>query len=267
MSYYIEWVEKPEFRCGGMVPIAKAAQMVRLGLSGFTTVYQFEKPAAEIIIQSRKSKGFKNFVTSTTVLIMDCDEGEEGRANVEKRLSDLGVGYTLWLSGGKGYHFYLKLTERLSGVHVPYSQKRWVIDNGLSGLVDMSLYKASSLISAPGRVHHKTGVKKTFLAQIPGKEIAVTYIEPEILASFEFGTGDDADAYVLGMLQVTDLITEPQAGNRHTKIWSTSQLLRDAGMHYETCRDLVLFINSKWPNGKNPDEVIRAIDQAYEERS
>ena len=263
MTWYVEWVEKPEYRCGGMIPIAQAADMVSLGLSGFTTVYQFEEPAARLIRDSKKSKGFKRFVVSTERLIIDCDDGEAGLKILQDRLAELGIGYDLYFSGKKGYHLYLYLKKRMTGIHVPHSQLEWIKQQGLLDYVDKSLFRASSIVSAPGRIHPDTGVKKRFLKTVTGYAIEVPYVEPETLVEFDFSGENEEDTYSIGMLQLAALIEQPDKGNRHIKLWSTSELLCKSGMPFELCRDLMLFMNSKWPEEKTPEEVIRACEQGF----
>lgn len=262
MTWYLEWAATPDARSGRLLPILQIEKLVKAGLSGYTSVYQFTHTAAEAIGASGRSKGFKNFSPSSTTLIMDCDIGQEGALEVEARLQALGLEYTQYFSGSKGYHFYIPMTERLTGMYTPYSQKTWVVGNGFKGLVDLSLYRASSLLSAPGRIHPKTGKKKTFIKHVPGSPVCIPYVEPEQLMP-EADFGDNPDAFIMAMTRLWGLCEQPEIGQRHLSIWGTSKICKEAGLDYDTCLGMMLFLNRNWKDSKLEDEVVAAVEQAY----
>tara|TARA_R110002126_G_scaffold42101_1_gene121985 strand:+ start:9242 stop:9838 length:597 start_codon:yes stop_codon:yes gene_type:complete len=193
---------------------------------------------------------------------MDCDHGDKGMLEISGKLQALGLRHYIYDSGGKGYHIYVPLTERMTGVHVPYSHRCWVKDMGFGDLADKGIYQTGHLIAAPGRVHTKTGRKKVFLKEVPGDYLTIPYVEPEILF-----TGTDfavePDKLLIGISGLQDLIEQPQAGFRHTRIWSVSQALAEAGMEQSTCEAVMLFMNSTWDEPKCDEDVITSVGQAY----
>ena len=260
--YYIEWVPDLERRSGLLMPIDKVERLVRLGLSGHTTLYQFDQAVADHVKELGHSRGFHKYPCSSRVLIMDCDLGDKGMLEISAKLQALGLRHYIYCSGGKGHHIYVPLTERMTGVHVPYSQKCWVKDAGLSDLVDTGIYHAGHLIAAPGRIHAKTGVRKTFLKEVPGNYLSVRYVEPDIiLDGIEFA-GEESKL-LMGISGLQDLIEQPKQGHRHTRIWSVSQALAEAGMPQSTCESIMVFLNSTWPDPKEDDDVIISVGQAY----
>ena len=260
--YYIEWVPDLERRSGPLMPLAKVEKLVRLGLSGHTTLYQFDQAVADHVKELGHSRGFHKYPCSSRVLIMDCDYGEEGMIETSSKLKALGLRHYIYCSGGKGHHIYVPLTGRMSGVHAPYSQKCWVKDAGLGELADMGIYHAGHLIAAPGRIHAKTGLKKTYLKEVPGEYLTIPYLEPDtILDGIEFA--GEPDKLLMGISGLQDLIVQPKQGHRHTRIWSVSQALAEAGMPQSTTEAVMIFLNSTWPDPKEDDDVVVSVSQAY----
>ena len=244
------------------MPVAKVEKLIKLGLSGHTTLFQFDKAVAEHIKELGHSRGFHKYPCSSRVLILDCDHGDKGMLEISSKLQALDLRHYIYCSGGKGHHIYVPLSERMFGMHVPYSHKVWVKDVGLGELADLGIYHTGHLIAAPGRVHAKTGKRKTFLKEVPGSFLTIPYVEPDIILSGVEFEGEP-DQLLMGVSGLQDLIEQPKQGHRHTRIWSVSQSLALAGMPQETCEAVMCFLNSTWEVPKEDDEVIESVSQAY----
>ena len=262
MEYFIEWVPVLEQRAGLLLPVPQVEKLIRLGLSGHTTLFQFDSNVAEHIKERGHSKGFHKFPCTSRMLVMDCDHGDKGMLEISGILQALDLRHYIYNSGGKGFHIYVPLSERMSGVYVPYSHKMWIKDHGLGHLADMGIYETGHLIAAPGRVHARTGRKKVYVREVPGKHLTIPYVEPEIiLPGIDFA--GEPDKLLMGISGLQDLIEQPKQGHRHTRIWSVSLALAEAGMPQATCEGIMTFLNSTWDSPKEDDEVIVSVSQAY----
>ena len=244
------------------MPVSKVEKLVKLGLSGHTTLFQFDQAAADHIKELGHSRGFAKYPCSSRVLILDCDHGDKGMIEISNKLKAMDLRHYIYCSGGKGHHIYIPLTERMTGVDVPYSHKVWVKDAGLGELADLGIYHTGHLIAAPGRIHAKTGKRKTFLKEVAGQYLTIPYVEPDILLS-GITLASEANKLLMGISGLQDLIEQPKQGHRHTRIWSTSQVLAEAGMPQSTCEAIMCFLNSTWDSPKEDDDVIESVNQAY----
>lgn len=263
MTWYAEWSEEPNKRRGLMLPLDEIKKHINLGMSGYTSLYWFDSHAANVIRSQGKSRGMGLFDVYARDLVIDCDKGDEGLGVILKRLHEEGYGYKLWRSGGKGYHIYLKMGEPMSGRFVPYSQKCWVLELGVGQWADMGLYHASRLLSAPGRVHAKTGNKKTFLREVKGKPITVEYREKQSLEFTDLKIESTGTLLGMAALAYAELVDQPDEGYRYTRLWSCGRMFRDAGVSREAVSNLLHVINSTWDNGHDTGEVERAVEEAF----
>lgn len=244
-----------------MLPLNVLATILKAPDPGYASVYMFDENAAKAIIAEHSSSGFSRFSVYTDELVIDLDGGEEQLKKAEKAIRERKLAYTVWSSGGKGFHVYIPLTKMVSGKDVPYSQKRFV--ESLDIDADMSLYQHGRILSLPGRVHPKTGARKTRVKGVQGKalELAIL-IAPEPVFNFQANGGlNDLEAGLWNLLEL--LSNEPSVGNRHTKIWSTALHLADAGLTYEATLELILEVNDSWKNPKDETEVATAVQQAF----
>lgn len=244
-----------------MLPLSVLKQMLKAPDPGYATVYMFDENAAQAILLDRHSSGFGRYPVYTEELVMDLDGGEEQLKLAEAALKAKKLGYTVWFSGGKGYHIYIKLTKMVSGKDVPYSQKKYVEALGIGA--DLSLYQHGRIISLPGRVHPKTKQKKRKVKEIVGAMLELPMlIAPEQV--FTFNGNGGLNEFEAALWKILTLLNdEPSPGNRHTQLWSTALHLADAGFSYDTALELMTEVNDKWKNPKDPAEVEMAVKQAY----
>ena len=244
-----------------MLPLSILKQMLKAPDPGYATVYCFDENSANAILADRHSSGFGRYPVYTDELVLDLDAGDEQLARAEAVLKTRKLAYTVWFSGGKGYHIYIPLTKMLSGKDVPYSQKKYVEDLNIGA--DLSLYQHGRIISLPGRVHPKTGLKKKLVKTIKGLALDLPMlIAPAPVFNFESNGGlNDYEAALWKLLAL--LNDEPSPGNRHTQLWSTALHLADAGLSYDTALELLTEVNSTWKSSKTAEEVSMAVKQAY----
>lgn len=261
MKFFREWALKPEHRRGCMLPLNVIERMCKAPDSGYSSVYMFDEQAASVLLADKSSKGMARFPVYTDRLVIDLDAGDEQLARAEAALKVRGLAYDVWFSGGKGYHVIIPLVELVSGKDVPYSQKKWVEGLGLGA--DLSLYQHGRLISLPGRVHPKTGIKKHLVRQERGSRLHVPMlVSPEPVFTFQGNGG--LDEFEAGLWKVLQCLADPPTvGNRHTALWSTALHFADAGFSYEFTLELLTEVDAKWKDGKGTEGVELAVRQAY----
>lgn len=255
---YREWCLTPMQRRGCMLPLARVAQFEKAPDAGYASVYMFSEEDASAIRDSGSSAGFARFVVYADTLTLDLDKGDRQLKRVREAL--IGYAYSVYESGGKGYHVVIPLTEMMVGKSVPYSQKKWV--EALNVEADLSLYQSGHIIALPGRRHPKSGKRKVLVDVVQGKLLAcplldeptpIFSVNPEGLTGLEQGLWQ-----VLGLLQ-----REPDVGHRHMSLWSAAKALADAGIEFDTSLNLLSEVNARWDEPKELSDVRAAVLQAY----
>ncbi len=260
MKLWREWCLQPNTRRGAMLPLSRFKDILRAPDSGYASVYMFDGVAAAQIIKAKSSAGLSRYPVYSDTLMIDLDDGARQLRKAEDELLSRRLGYEVWASGGKGFHIAIPLVAMVSGLDVPYSQRKWVEALGIGA--DLSLYQHGRILSLPGRVHPKTGNKKSKVKVVPGARLEVPMLVAP-MPTFAVGESEQGELEQ-GLWQLIGLIeNEPEPGNRHTKIWSTAKSLADAGLEYDTALDLLTRINSQWENPKVALELTAAVQQAY----
>lgn len=258
-SLYVEWCATVEKRRGLMVPVSSLAdEGKRRHDPGFRSVYMFEKSAAEEIKAAGSSKGFRRFVPYSDRLIIDLDSGESQLNGITALLS--GYSYKLYRSGSKGFHFEIE-TPLYYGHDLPQAHKEFVA--GLNVGADLSLYRHSSLVALPGRIHPKTQKRKTEIAANVGELLTIPEPTQVWLPTPQIEESEFDLAFLFTRLATT-AAQEPDQGWRHTTLWSVAESMSRLGLHIDTAIDLLTRINEQWKNPKAADEVERAVKQAYQ---
>jgi hypothetical protein len=244
-----------------MLPLNVIEKMCDAPDSGYSSVYMFDEDAARVLLADKSSKGMSRFPVYTDRLVIDLDAGDEQLERAELALKERELAYDVWFSGGKGYHVIIPLVALVSGKDVPYSQKKWV--EGLGIGADLSLYQHGRLISLPGRVHPKTGIKKYLLRQENGAKLNIPMlVSPEPV--FTFAGNGGLDEFEAGLWKVLQCLADPPSvGNRHTQLWSTALHFADSGFSYDFTLELMTEVNNKWTTGKDLAGVELAVKQAY----
>lgn len=256
--YYREWVLKPNHRRGCMLPLKLIAKFEKAPDAGYASVYMFDADSAAAIKDAKSSAGMAQYPVYSDTLTMDLDQGEAQLALVEKAIK--GLAYSVYNSGGKGFHVVIPLTALVSGTSVPYSQRKWV--ESLNVDADLSLYQAGHIISLPGRKHPKTGRRKSLLRVVAGNPLTLELCHPP---SRVFSLSDsDQSEFERGLWRLLELVKqEPGVGNRHVALWSTARHFADAGLEFDTALNLLSEVNDTWQDPKTNEELRAAVSQAF----
>ncbi len=261
-----EYALTPNKRNGTMVPRSSLPDIYSRPDSGYCTVYAFDAHAAAAIRAQGDSKGMGRFAVYSDRLWVDfdADEIEEARQRARElasRLKEEDYSFTVWFSGGKGYHVCVKI-EPMHGKDVPYSQsqllKSWTI------ACDYSLYQHGRLLSNPGRLHPKTGIKKHKVMEWSGSRLlSIPMLEAPQREVVNPDTLSDAQLATIALHRAQSLILDaPMPGMRHTSYWSAAMQMIEAGMDRDLISGLLCWANKFFPNPKSDEEIWRAVDQA-----
>jgi hypothetical protein len=264
VTLYREWSRNLNDRTGCFLPENVIEDICKYHRDpGYTSVYSFDEAAAEEIKRVKSSKGLSKYCAYSTNLIIDIDgtdlDAARGYlADIERRLTELDLGYDVWFSGGKGFHVVLK-HDLLKSAHLPHSHEMFLESIGIKS--DYSLYRHGSLISLPGCVHRRTKIKKHLLKTVEGNLVTIPIVEKPVIEYDIQSDLSQMEALFFRLLAV--LSKPPDIGNRHTTLWGLGKDLKRLGLSFCTAVELLQKVNEKWENKKTEDEVTQAIEQAY----
>jgi len=256
MELYREWVPSNLFRTGNVVPVAAFEQILARRDPGYWSVYAINATDAQLIRAAGSSAGLSRFPVWADRVTLDIDNPDDINQCLEK-LDQLGLAYEVWDSG-RGYHIEIP-HDPIYDNRLPYSHKVWVEALGLP--VDYSLYQHGRIIRCPGTVNTKTGRRKQFLEKVDGMKAEIELRTPPAF-DFKPDGGLKTISTVLNHFQRL-AIAEPLPGNRHTQIWSAARSACDAGLSFSATEEILQEVNRSWQSPKEPEEVTRAIQQAY----
>lgn len=219
---------------------------------GFRSVYFFGQQAFDLIMKRNSVSGIDECPVFSDTLFVDFDDGDTSIVMFENILTHSGIGYELFFSGRKGFHFHIPLIP-MWGASVPYSQKMWIESTGVK-TADLSIYKHTGLIRLPGTIHEVTGVKKHQVKKFVGNPLNIPLLEKGVL-EFEletFGGGSVAAALSSALRSFVDT---PGPGYRHGRLVSIGKKLIEGGLSVDATREMLVLINGEWDHPKDEEEI------------
>lgn len=126
-----------------------------LPASGFASVYQFSEADARSMEAAGTYKSFKGTVFSP-VLKLDCDDTDTA-ARVEVRLHAMGVGFSKFSTGNRGFHYHVP--REVAASHTLPALDKQFVTREFPG-ADVSFYHHVGMYRQVGAVHQKTGRRK-----------------------------------------------------------------------------------------------------------
>lgn len=270
--WYHEHTQSPEKRTGLMVPRSALPDFFRLPDSGYCSVYAFSEEAKWAVRAQGDATNLSRFPVYSDRLWIDIDGADSSETEVArvaaytrqltKQFIAQDLNFSVWSSGSKGFHVCIKIIPML-GKDVPYSQLRYVQDT-LKVVSDFSLYQHARLLSNPGRLHPKTGRRKTKVYEHQGTTIlSIPMLVAPSKLDVDSDSLTDSDLGRIGFQRLAAFIQDtPLAGMRHTKLWSLASGLLEAGMSRELVFMNCSYVNKFLPDPKTDEEVLRAVTQA-----
>lgn len=232
---------------------------------GFRSVYMFNKETYNYIQEKNAVRSLSKFPVYSDMLFVDFDDGDKSIETFKKVMNTSGIGWEMYFSGRKGYHFHVPI-EPMYGVYVPFSQKQFILGLGIE-TADTSIYKHTGLFRTAGTYHNVTGNPKELVDKQDGNVLRLPYIEPEEeLEVVEGNTASLAAALTNAHYGVVD---EPSPGSRHNQLLAIAKYLAAAGATMDTALDICTLVHNTWENQyENPEEAIYdAVQRAYKWQS
>lgn len=255
---YIEWVGPSLNRVGNMLPIGALPALIKQHNPGFASVYAFSKDDAMVVRERGHSRGLSGFSVWADRVTIDIDEGDQALLECQVILTKRGLAYEVWSSGSKGYHVSIP-HEPIYSPDLPYSHLSYI--QGLGVPHDASLYHHARVLRLPGTIHAKTGKRKTFLYKVDGMQAQIEIKKPP---AFNFKPLGGVSPFQDALLNCLNLTTNPpEAGMRHTRLWSAAKSFAESGTPYLTTLGVLLEVNRAWLKPKELNEVELAVQQAY----
>lgn len=257
-----------------MVPESSLTDLFKLPDAGYCSVYKFDEKAVFAIRAQGSAKGLGRFPVYSDRLWIDIDrDDKDGVPGVERarayareltrEFKQRDYNFTVWSSGSKGFHICIKITMMV-GVAVPHSQAEWLKSQGFD--VDYSLYQHGRLLSNPGRLHPKTGNKKTLVMTHAGASVlTIPMLDMPVRPDFCPDELSKSDLLRIVYVRAGTLIQDAplvRNGGRHLTIWSFAMQALEAGLSKDTVYGLCCSINQFFPEPKKGEELSRAIEQA-----
>lgn len=241
---------------------------------GFRSVFLFDETAVEEIQAQGNSKGMQRFTTYSDCIFMDLDGPDpDDIMKFETHLQALGVNFTVWVSGGKGIHYHIPLSEMYTHHYLPQAVGQWVRDRcgevGGIASVDFSLYRSNSLFRLPGTVHQKTRKKKKLLRSSVGSPVVLDIEQLVLKADRERPIREYSLPYLGGeqealMALLTFFSNIPVVGTRYQTLWRVAKGLAQGGFSKEFATEALEKMNESWgEHAKEYEEVERALGEAY----
>lgn len=261
---YVEWTSSVQNRKGRMVPLDALPILLDQRDPGYASLYWFKEEDAKTLQDAESSKGMNRFDVGGKYLIMDLDDGDRYLEVIENKLNQENLSYEVWFSGGKGYHIYIP-HQFIISAHLPNSHKMAVLDlfPDAAEMVDMTLYQAGRLLSLPGRIHPKTGLKKRLIKTCLGKAYVLQIVEQD-RSMLDFVVSYHDNDLAKGLDNLLHLaLQSPSIGGRHTALWGAAKDLARSGLDVQTVYNLLSEVNKLWENPKTPEEVLNAVNQAF----
>ena len=259
MIWY-EWAKIPSKRAGIMVPETSLQKFIdSKGTSGFRSVFGFHPKDAAKIKKRGHSRDFREFPCYADRLVIDIDNGDEGKVEAEAKLKAAGLAYDLFSSGGKGYHFILTVSNPTLSYHTPYSHRKFV--EGLGIPTDDSIYRHGGLISLEGRIHPTSKRLKSFIESVSGQDAHIPIVQPPM---FVGNVPEDYNVLSDGFERAANLTgTQPPVGGRYMSLWRCVKCFYDAGVIPEVAEEIAHAINDSWDEPKDETEMKRLMEDAY----
>lgn len=229
------------------------------GQTGFVSVYSFDESAALAIRAQGNSRDFKRFPVHSKLLMIDLDDGDASLGSVRERLDKAGYSYTVFSSGSKGYHIYVRCEEAFS-TDLPALHRHLALE--LAPTCDVTLYRPNSLIRLPGTIHSKTGRPKTLVAKVEGPHL-LKLPKLTIIAAPELVKTEKVALYCYFKTLADAVEYPPNVGGRHNQLWKIAKDGYDAGIPKDAVLDAMSLVNNLFDEPKTDTDLEIVVNATY----
>jgi hypothetical protein len=258
-EHFLYRLGSPDRSLGRPPQFYRSSDLVARGCR-FASVYAIRKEDAEAINEAGTAAQFKGIVWGAKLWI-DLDTEEAARA-AQCRLKELGLGHTVWTTGGRGCHIGVDRLANPSHL-LPYQDKQWVKEN--IAAADLSLYWHLHLIRLPGALHEKTGQPKRLLYTIEGRHLSLPQYNPEQTDVAVEGQKSPKDGYnsIFSNWSIVSKLTDDGTSRHHQLVRLASALVDHGGVSQTEALWVLLEVNRGFKEPKPVEEVEKIVGWAY----
>ena len=249
---------RPSVQRAGAPRLISAEQVDNV--TGFVSVYGFDEQGKQFIEENRSTRGIQGNTLYSNVLYIDIDDDDAYAKEVEKRLDAADLGYWMYNTGGRGYHFHIPIVPMV-GRDVAYKQRCWV-KHYFPG-ADDSLHKTTGVIRTPGTFHEKNpGKFKQLVKRQEGQILEINLRDVPAQATKRLKTDDedyDNDAILDDLL-----MTPVRSGSRNNELYKRGFFCKEVGYTVEEATNILQVFNRTFTFPPlREDEVYRIARSVY----
>ncbi len=194
------------------------------GLTGFRSLYAVTYADACRAQGERSVSVLADAPVFSDCLFVDYD-GDNGRHEFAATLKDLGVEFSVWVTGRRGVHFHVPIVPSF-GVTVPRDHLTWVAARA-TGDWDRTIYRPTAVIRLPGTWHEKAaGHCKECVERHEGALLEIPKAEqqpPGVRLAVSGGAKNQGEFW-------SALLESKGEPGRTFRLWHLARLSRECGI-------------------------------------
>jgi hypothetical protein len=245
--YYVEI--RPTVRRIGkprLVPLSEV-----YNFRGFRSVFAFDEMIKDRITASGTTSNLRGTDVYADTLFFDFDDHDP--VDFRIYLSNSGLRYSEWTSGGRSVHFHVCL-EPIFGFWVPAACKAWT--KRLAPTADTSFLHPTGMYRLPYTFHAKhAGRRKELVYSQDGAPLVLTEPIDKPRINLEPITTSDQFYFLL--------TANKRPGNRSTHIWLLATTAAECGMAIDEALNNIRFWNAQQSLPQTDTVVIQQTNNAY----
>ena len=229
--------------------------------TGFQSQYGYPEQTAEVIRRQSGTFDLAGQPLYADMLFIDFDDNPEAAHECQQTLIDRHVGFTMWDTGGRGFHFHIPHQPLVSS-ELPTWHKEYVREHFPHA--DWKIYKTSAVIRLPGTYH----------AKHPGKFKKLVYtglgnllhLPPAVAAGFKptAGVAGDVETAERVLDNLVLMTVGKSTVGRNNHLFKIAAACKDTGRPSDVALDICLMWNQT--NSIPPltyTEVENTVASAY----
>jgi hypothetical protein len=260
----IMWAEVTSSLKHGIPPKLVPLETIN-NYTGFRSLYGYGDEVKNYIENNQNSFGTSGSVVGlaasrlpvfSDVLFVDFDDNAIPSGKLlTSDLREIGVGYSVWDSGGRSIHVHINVMP-YEDWRVPYSQKQWITEWMVSRNVkaDLSIYHAAGLFRLPGTLHHKTGKPKTLIDEWPG-----SLLDYELLDHTVAQPPSDVEE---ATRMVWRMLLTYEVSSRHFHVFKITSQADRLGWNSHDISEALSWWNSRIKNPLNEEDLSQKMWQS-----
>lgn len=244
-------------------PILKTKEECLKG-QGFISTYGYPEEVQKVIEENKGTYGLQGMSVVSDLIYIDIDDNPEAAALTDLVLMDMGISYTMYLSGSPdSFHFHIPIV-RMEGPNVPAIHKQWVLEN-FKG-VDESIYRTSGIIRISGTYHKKhPGNFKYPVDTTTGKILDLTdYKKKSECVIPKFTMKVEVDKEMLESRFNQMLFTRDYSDSRNGYVFRLAAMAKDIGFSFDEALEKIEIYNDLMVDPQLKHGELRAtVNSAY----